>query len=105
MATPTRDTYMPLADPNTAATQNFPKVKQLLKALNDVGLGYVEADGPVTRDFISSGDWEIEIAGQRICPGDWIVADDDGVMVLPAAQATARKVKALPDLFIFGLAL
>ena len=30
-----------------------------------VGLGYVEADGPVTRDFVSSGDWEIEIAGQR----------------------------------------
>ncbi len=25
----------------------------------------------------------IEIAGQRICPLDWIVADDDGVMVLP----------------------
>jgi 4-methylaminobutanoate oxidase (formaldehyde-forming) len=30
-----------------------------------VGLGYVEADGPVTRDFIASGDWEIEIAGER----------------------------------------
>ena len=30
-----------------------------------VGLGYVEADGPVTRDFVSSGDWEIEIAGRR----------------------------------------
>jgi 4-methylaminobutanoate oxidase (formaldehyde-forming) len=30
-----------------------------------VGLGYVEADGPVTRDFISSGAWEIEIAGER----------------------------------------
>lgn len=29
----------------------------------------------------------IEIAGQRICPGDWIVADDDGVMVLPRRQA------------------
>jgi len=29
----------------------------------------------------------IVISGQRICPGDWIVADDDGVMVLPAARA------------------
>ncbi len=29
----------------------------------------------------------ITICGQTICPGDWIVADDDGVMVLPAAQA------------------
>ena len=29
----------------------------------------------------------IVITGQRICPGDWVVADDDGVMVLPAGQA------------------
>ena len=29
----------------------------------------------------------IVITGQRICPGDWIVADDDGVMVLPASEA------------------
>jgi 3-hexulose-6-phosphate synthase/6-phospho-3-hexuloisomerase len=29
----------------------------------------------------------IVISGQRIMPGDWILADDDGVMVLPAAQA------------------
>lgn len=29
----------------------------------------------------------ITIAGQRIMPGDWIVADDDGVMVLPKAKA------------------
>jgi 4-methylaminobutanoate oxidase (formaldehyde-forming) len=32
-----------------------------------IGLGYVEAKepSPVTRDYIASGDWEIEIAGQR----------------------------------------
>jgi len=29
----------------------------------------------------------VTIAGQRICPGDWIVADDDGVMVLPRDRA------------------
>jgi 3-hexulose-6-phosphate synthase / 6-phospho-3-hexuloisomerase len=29
----------------------------------------------------------ITIGGQRICPGDWILADDDGVMVIPASRA------------------
>jgi 3-hexulose-6-phosphate synthase/6-phospho-3-hexuloisomerase len=29
----------------------------------------------------------IEISGQRICPGDWICCDDDGVMVLPRDRA------------------
>jgi 3-hexulose-6-phosphate synthase/6-phospho-3-hexuloisomerase len=37
----------------------------------------------------------IMIAGQRICPGDWIVADDDGVMVLPAAQAVEMANRAM----------
>jgi 3-hexulose-6-phosphate synthase/6-phospho-3-hexuloisomerase len=36
----------------------------------------------------------IEIAGQRICPGDWIAADDDGVMVLPAARAAEMANRA-----------
>jgi len=36
----------------------------------------------------------IEIAGQRICPGDWIVADDDGVMVLPVDRAVEMANRA-----------
>lgn len=36
----------------------------------------------------------IKISGQRICPGDWIVADDDGVMVLPKAQAVEMANRA-----------
>jgi len=30
-----------------------------------VGLGYVEPGEPVTRDYIATGTWEIEIAGVR----------------------------------------
>ncbi|MCJ7544314.1 MAG: bifunctional hexulose-6-phosphate synthase/ribonuclease regulator, partial [Phycisphaerae bacterium] len=36
----------------------------------------------------------ITIAGQRICPGDWIVADDDGVMVLPKDKAVEMANRA-----------
>ena len=36
----------------------------------------------------------IEISGQRICPGDWIVADDDGVVVLPRARAVEMANRA-----------
>ena len=30
-----------------------------------VGLGYVEPGEPVTKDYVASGVWEIEIAGER----------------------------------------
>ncbi len=40
----------------------------------------------------------IIISGQRICPGDWIVADDDGVMVLPAGKAVEMANRALDNL-------
>lgn len=36
----------------------------------------------------------IMIGGQRILPGDWIVADDDGVMVLPQAEAVEMANRA-----------
>ena len=36
----------------------------------------------------------IVISGQRICPGDWILADDDGVMVLPKAKAVEMANRA-----------
>jgi 3-hexulose-6-phosphate synthase/6-phospho-3-hexuloisomerase len=36
----------------------------------------------------------ITIAGQRICPGDWIVADDDGVIVLPKERAVEMANRA-----------
>jgi 3-hexulose-6-phosphate synthase/6-phospho-3-hexuloisomerase len=36
----------------------------------------------------------IVIAGQRIAPGDWILADDDGVMVLPRGRAVEMANRA-----------
>ncbi|MBI5723712.1 MAG: orotidine 5'-phosphate decarboxylase [Planctomycetes bacterium] len=37
----------------------------------------------------------IEIAGRRILPGDWIVADDDGVIVVPKPQAVEMANRAM----------
>jgi 3-hexulose-6-phosphate synthase/6-phospho-3-hexuloisomerase len=37
----------------------------------------------------------IVIAGQTVSPGDWIVGDDDGVMVLPKARAVELANRAM----------
>ena len=36
----------------------------------------------------------VTISGTRVMPGDWIIADDDGVMVLPKAQAVEMANRA-----------
>lgn len=36
----------------------------------------------------------VVVSGQTIAPGDWIAADDDGVMVLPAARAAEMANRA-----------
>jgi len=48
-------------------------------------------------DPMGAGDINVPIviAGQRIAPGDWIVADDDGVMVLPQTKAVEMVNRAL----------
>lgn len=40
----------------------------------------------------------ITLAGVRVNPGDWLVADDDGVMVLPAAKVVEMANRAADNL-------
>jgi len=64
----------------------FPVWTKLITAHAGEPKGYGEINQP------------IEIGGQRIAPGDWILADDDGVMVLPASRAAEMANRAADNL-------
>ncbi|WP_082126536.1 RraA family protein [Allosalinactinospora lopnorensis] len=50
-----------------------------------------DAGGAVGQEILMSGD----LAPTRVRRGDWVVADDDGVVCLPRGQATSVVVDAL----------
>lgn len=45
-------------------------------------------DGIGRWEVVAHGDVEIEIGGVRLARGDWILADADGIVAIPAAVAT-----------------
>jgi regulator of RNase E activity RraA len=44
-------------------------------------------DCVVRWELVAHGDVIVEIGGVRVAPGDWVVGDPDGVVVVPAAVA------------------
>jgi len=61
----------------------FPAFSSLVSSNAGEPKGFGEINVPIT------------IAGQVVHPGDWIVGDDDGVMVLPKAQAVELANRAM----------
>jgi len=61
----------------------FPAFSSLVSANAGEPKGFGEINVPIT------------IGGQTIAPGDWVVGDDDGVMVLPKAQAVELANRAM----------
>ncbi len=47
------------------------------------------------RQRVSAVDVEVGIGGVRVRPGDWVLADADGVVFVPAAEAEAVHFRAL----------
>jgi 3-hexulose-6-phosphate synthase/6-phospho-3-hexuloisomerase len=69
-------------DTSTIRERGFPVWTRLVTSHAGDPLGLGEINQP------------IDISGQRICPGDWILADDDGVMVVPRARAVEMANRA-----------
>jgi 3-hexulose-6-phosphate synthase/6-phospho-3-hexuloisomerase len=61
----------------------FPAFSSLVSANAGEPKGFGEINVPIV------------IAGQTVSPGDWIVGDDDGVMVLPKAKAVELSNRAM----------
>ncbi len=72
-----------IRDTPEIANLKFPAFSSLVSANAGEPKGFGEINVPVT------------IAGQEVHPGDWVVGDDDGVMVLPKAQAVELANRAM----------
>jgi 3-hexulose-6-phosphate synthase/6-phospho-3-hexuloisomerase len=72
-----------IRDTPEIARLKFPAFSSLVSANAGEPKGFGEINVPIT------------IAGQVVHPGDWIVGDDDGVMVLPKAQAVELANRAM----------
>jgi 3-hexulose-6-phosphate synthase/6-phospho-3-hexuloisomerase len=72
-----------IRDTPEIARLGFPAFSSLVSSNAGEPKGFGEINVPVT------------IAGQVVNPGDWIVGDDDGVMVLPKAQAVELANRAM----------
>ncbi len=72
-----------IRDTPEIARMGFPAFSSLVSANAGEPKGFGEINVPVT------------VAGQTVEPGDWVVGDDDGVMVLPKAQAVELANRAM----------
>jgi 3-hexulose-6-phosphate synthase/6-phospho-3-hexuloisomerase len=72
-----------IRDTPEIARIGFPAFSSLVSANAGEPKGFGEINVPV------------QIAGQTVEPGDWVVGDDDGVIVLPKAQAVELANRAM----------
>ena len=72
-----------IRDTPEIARLGFPAFSSLVSANAGEPKGFGEINVPV------------HIAGQEVQPGDWVVGDDDGVIVLPKAQAVELANRAM----------
>ena len=62
---------------------NFPAFSKTITPVAGEPKGFGEINVP------------IKIGGETVCPGDWIVGDDDGVVVIPKGEATETANRAM----------